>query len=203
MTPVCLTCIEPIHKIDISKKSHYNKTTVYGLCIIHKKPYEFGRQMNNDNGCRENPFSGMKKHSNLTDLTYQSLRDAIIGGQIKPGERLLQINLANQMGVSQRTIREALAKLEAKGLIVHEPYKGARVTALPLEEIREIYFLRSILESHAIDLAHTRMTEEDFAEMERCCRSLLLAQIQTAPLLPRKQIDSFTGSCCVIQNRIF
>jgi len=111
----------------------------------------------------------IRKTSNLADIAYEAVREAIVSGRILPGERMMQIDIARELGVSERTVREAFARLVAKGLAVHQPYKGVRVVALPLEEIKEIYELRALLEGHAIELAVGRISDEELEKM----RSLL------------------------------
>lgn len=109
----------------------------------------------------------IQKKASLVDIAYDAIREAIVSGRIRPGERLLQIDMAQKLGVSERTVREAFTRMVAKGLAVHEPHKGVRVIALPVEEIIEIYALRGLLEGHAMELAAERISDEDLAEMER------------------------------------
>ncbi|WP_174614468.1 GntR family transcriptional regulator [Virgibacillus ihumii] len=78
------------------------------------------------------------------------LRRAILKGDFKPGERLVQSELAEQIGVSRMPIREALRTLETDGLVTLEPHKGAVVRSLKKEDIKEIYELRSVLEPLAL-----------------------------------------------------
>lgn len=126
------------------------------------------------------------KNASLAAIAYEAIRQAIITGRIKPGERMGQVELARELGVSERTVREAFAKLVAKGLAVHEPYKGVRVAALPLSELREVYAMRALLEGHAMDLAAARITAEELAEMRA--------------LLPRTQSGSTLESVLCAQE---
>lgn len=105
------------------------------------------------------------KKPNLSEMTYEAIRNAITTGRIKPGERMMQHDIAQELNVSDRTVREAFARLVAKGLAVHEPYKGVRVTALPLEDLHEIYVIRSMLEGHAMELAAACITQADLDRM--------------------------------------
>jgi DNA-binding GntR family transcriptional regulator len=107
----------------------------------------------------------LPKNSSLANMAYESIREAIITGRIKPGERIGQVELAKQLGVSERTVREALARLVAKGLAVHEPFKGVRVAVLPLNELREVYVMRALLEGRAMELAAGCMTAKDLQAM--------------------------------------
>src|SRR5699024_9343417 len=78
------------------------------------------------------------------------LRKAILKGEFKAGERLVQTELAERIGVSRMPIREALRTLEIEGLVKLEPHKGAVVREISKEDITEIYELRSILEPLAL-----------------------------------------------------
>jgi DNA-binding GntR family transcriptional regulator len=122
----------------------------------------------------------LPKNSSLANMAYESIREAIITGRIKPGERIGQVELAKQLGVSERTVREALARLVAKGLAVHEPFKGVRVAVLPLDELREVYVMRALLEGRAMELAAGCITAKELQKMRE--------------LLPLTVASSATGS---------
>jgi DNA-binding GntR family transcriptional regulator len=89
------------------------------------------------------------------------LRNAIVRGDFKPRERLVQSTLAEQLGVSRMPIREALRKLESEGLVSIEPHRGAIVNSISIEDIEEVYGLRSQLEQQAALLSVTKLTNED------------------------------------------
>lgn len=103
----------------------------------------------------------------LRDIVFETLRDAIINQALKPGERLMEIQLAEEMGVSRTPVREAIRKLELEGLVVMVPRKGAYVAGISMKDIHEVYELRSALESLAANLAASRITPEELEEMER------------------------------------
>jgi len=105
------------------------------------------------------------KYSSLATIAYDSIREAIITGRIKPGERMGQVELAKELGVSERTVREAFARLVAKGLAIHEPFKGVRVAALSLDELHEVYVMRALLEGRAMELAASRISAEELQKM--------------------------------------
>jgi DNA-binding GntR family transcriptional regulator len=107
----------------------------------------------------------IQKTTSLANMAYDAIRTAIITGRIKPGQRMGQVELARELGVSERTVREAFARLVAKGLAVHEPYKGVRVSALPIEELREVYTMRALLEGHAMELAAVRISPAEIQQM--------------------------------------
>lgn len=79
----------------------------------------------------------------------EALRRAIVTGQLRPGQRVAQENIAGQLGVSIAPVREALRTLEHEGQVVHRPRRGYFVTALEIRDLEEIYELRSILEARA------------------------------------------------------
>lgn len=103
----------------------------------------------------------------VRDQTYQRLREAIVSGHFAPGQRLVERDLCELVGVSRTSIREALRLLEADKLIVSEPHKGPVVATLTAETAATIYEVRSVLESLAGQLAATRATDEEIRELER------------------------------------
>ncbi|WP_367760392.1 GntR family transcriptional regulator [Ammoniphilus sp. 3BR4] len=102
----------------------------------------------------------------LPDRVCQALREAILKGKFEPGERIVQEEIANSLGVSRMPVREALRKLEAEGLIQIEPNRGAVVKPLSLEDIEEIYLLRSVLEKMAVEESLKKIQKQDIVEME-------------------------------------
>jgi len=109
----------------------------------------------------------IRRDKSLVDLAYDRIRNEVITGHIQQGKRLNQLQLAEDLGVSQRTVREALARLVSEGLATHEPHKGVRVVSLPLHELEEIYELRALLEGLAVELAVNHVTSRDIARMRR------------------------------------
>lgn len=93
------------------------------------------------------------------------IRQAILKGDFKPGERLKQADLADAMGVSRMPIREAFQKLEAEGLIKLEPHKGAVVKSIHVGDIEEIYALRAELEKMAVYQSIEHLTDEDIKQL--------------------------------------
>lgn len=103
----------------------------------------------------------------LREIVYETLRDAIINQVLLPGERLMEIQLAEEMGVSRTPIREAIRKLELDGFVVMVPRRGAYVAGISLKDIHEVFEVRAALEALAASLAAERITEEELEEMER------------------------------------
>jgi DNA-binding GntR family transcriptional regulator len=94
------------------------------------------------------------------------LREAILGGQLRPGDRIRQEDIAAKFGASRLPVREALRMLEAEGLTEHEPNKGARVPRLTQHEVEVIYGMRERLEPLALAESLPLLTEADHAELE-------------------------------------
>jgi DNA-binding GntR family transcriptional regulator len=109
----------------------------------------------------------------INTIVCDKLREAILKGVFKPGERLRQQDIAKKFGVSRIPVREALQRLEAEGLVKIQPYKGAVVAGLTIDDLREIFFLRALLEGTAAGLAAARMTAKAVDSI-----SALLAQME-------------------------
>lgn len=103
----------------------------------------------------------------LRELVFESLREAIINSTLKPGERLMEVQLAEDMGVSRTPVREAIRKLELEGFVVMVPRKGAYVAGISLKDIADVFEIRTALEGLAAGLAAERITEEELEELER------------------------------------
>ena len=88
----------------------------------------------------------MDEYLPLRDVVFNTLREAILTGQLKPGERLMEISLANRLGVSRTPIREAIRKLELEGLVIMIPRKGAKVASITERELNDGLEVRMGLE---------------------------------------------------------
>ena len=108
----------------------------------------------------------------LREVVCETLREAIISGVLRPGERLMEIQLAEELGVSRTPVREAIRKLELEGFVIMIPRRGTYVADLSIKDINEVFEVRSALDSLANGLAAERITEEELEQMER-----LLVQI--------------------------
>lgn len=103
----------------------------------------------------------------LREVVFLTLRKAILKGELQPGERLMEIQLANKLGVSRTPIREAIRMLEHEGLVVMKPRRGAQVAKITVQELDDVLEVRKSLEMLAIHKACERMTEEDMQAMRR------------------------------------
>ncbi len=108
----------------------------------------------------------MNEYLPLRDVVFNTLRQAILKGELAPGERLMEIQLAERLGVSRTPIREAIRKLELEGLVLMIPRKGAEVAKISEKSLRDVLEVRRSLEELAIELACQRMTPDDVAELE-------------------------------------
>lgn len=103
----------------------------------------------------------------LREVVFNTLQRAILRGDLVPGQRLMEIQLAEKMGVSRTPVREAIRKLELEGLVVMVPRKGAEVAHISGKNLRDVLEVRRALEELAGELACKRMTEEEFKRLER------------------------------------
>lgn len=117
----------------------------------------------------------MNEYLPLRDVVFNTLRQAILKGELEPGERLMEIQLADRLGVSRTPIREAIRKLELEGLVLMIPRKGAEVAKISEKNLRDVLEVRRSLEELAIELACERMTEENFGELEKAQEAFQLA----------------------------
>lgn len=108
----------------------------------------------------------MNEYLPLRDVVFNTLRQAILRGELKPGERLMEIQLANKLGVSRTPIREAIRKLELEGLVLMIPRKGAEVAEITEKNMLDVLEVRRALEELAVKLACERITEEEIQELK-------------------------------------
>ncbi|WP_088188629.1 GntR family transcriptional regulator [Desulfosporosinus sp. FKA] len=103
----------------------------------------------------------------LREIVFESMREAILNGVLEPGERLMEIQLAEEMGVSRTPVREAIRKLELENFVVMIPRKGAYVAGVSLKDVADVFEIRSALEGLAAGLAAERVTDEELEQMEQ------------------------------------
>lgn len=109
----------------------------------------------------------MNEYLPLRDLVFNTLRQAILKGELKPGERLMEIQLAEKLGVSRTPIREAIRKLELEGLVLMIPRRGAEVAKISHKSLQDVLEVRRSLEELATDLACQRMTDKDMEALTK------------------------------------
>ncbi|MBC7959909.1 MAG: GntR family transcriptional regulator [Vallitaleaceae bacterium] len=103
----------------------------------------------------------------LRDVVFNTLREAILRGQLVPGERLMEKQLAERMGVSRTPIREAIRKLELEGLVMMVPRKGAEVAKITPKDIKDVLEVRAALEALAVKVACEKMDEIGLAKLTK------------------------------------
>ncbi len=108
----------------------------------------------------------IEHHQTLREKILETIRESILRGQLKPGEKVAEPELAERFGISRTPIREAFRQLESEGYLTVIPRKGAVVTALSERAIEEFYAIKSILEGYAAQMAAENMTDRDIEKLE-------------------------------------
>lgn len=103
----------------------------------------------------------MDEYLPLRDVVFKTLRQGILTGELKPGERLMEIHLSERLGVSRTPIREAIRKLELEGLVVMIPRKGAHVASITEEHVQNVLEVRRALETLTVALACERISDTE------------------------------------------
>ena len=103
----------------------------------------------------------------LREVVCESLREAIRKGLLKPGERIMELQLAEELGVSRTPVREAIRKLELEGYVVMMPRRGTYVADMSIRDINEIFEIRTALEALSNELAAEHITEEELEHLQR------------------------------------
>jgi DNA-binding GntR family transcriptional regulator len=111
----------------------------------------------------------------LSDQIREFITDAILDGRFEPGERIIEIAIANELGVSQAPVREAIRELAVMGFLETEPYKGTFVRKFTPEELNEVYTVRAALESLGARQAASRITEQDAATLRNILEEMIAA----------------------------
>jgi DNA-binding GntR family transcriptional regulator len=103
----------------------------------------------------------------ISDQIYERLKQQILHGEIEPGERLMQSQVAETLRASRTPVREAFRRLEQDGLVERVPQGGVRVTRPDIETIQEVFGIRKVLEAYAIELACDRITSQEIVVLKR------------------------------------
>ncbi len=124
------------------------------------------------------PFKPMGSNTSLHILVYRQLKELIISGELKPGERLLEYEIAAQLNTSKTPIREAIRELASEGLVIHEKRKKITVVDFNADDIREILILRAELEAIAVRLSADKLDDSYFDEMSEMIDELREAEAE-------------------------
>lgn len=108
----------------------------------------------------------IERHQTLREKILETIREAILKGNLKPGEKVAEPELAERFGISRTPIREAFRQLESEGYLTVIPRKGAVVAALSEQDVQEFYAIKSILEGYAAELAAHRLSEKEIDRLE-------------------------------------
>lgn len=120
---------------------------------------------------QENLQTNMDEFLPLRDVVFNTLRQGILTGELKPGERLMEIHLANKLGVSRTPIREAIRKLELEGLVTMIPRRGAEVAQITEKSLKDVMEVRRALDALSVELACDRINDEELAALGKACES--------------------------------
>jgi DNA-binding GntR family transcriptional regulator len=113
------------------------------------------------------------RYRNMAEQIATALRQAIADGKLRPGARLLEVQIAREMGTSRAPLREALIQLGREGLVVRQPNRGTFVADLTEDLVREVASLRGVLEGFAASLAVKRLTQADFERLASILTEML------------------------------
>lgn len=116
---------------------------------------------------RESVAKKAKSVKSIREIVVESLREAIVTGQIKPGEHLIERDLSEQMGISTTPIKEAFRILGNEGLVITIPRKGTYVSELVETNIKEISMLRAVIEGLCAELAALKISDEQIMELDK------------------------------------
>ena len=142
-----------------------------------------------------NPAPELVEHTSLPAAIYGHLREAILSGNLQPGQVLRQEELAARFNTSRVPLREALQHLQADGLVVLRPRRGYAVTSLDEREVMGVLQLRMLVEGYAGYVATLARTEEDVKVLDACLREM--------SRLPSKEISQSQLARWLVLNRRF
>jgi len=111
----------------------------------------------------------IENYKPLREIVFEYLRQSIVEGKLEPGKRLMEIQMAEQLGVSRTPVREAIRKLELEGLVVMVPRKGAYIADVSIKDVLEVLEVRMVLEGLAASLAAERMSDDEIKELACIC----------------------------------
>lgn len=121
------------------------------------------------------PQPRIAKLASLSDQVYEHLRLAIIHAELQPGEKLVELDIAAQMGTSQGPVREALQRLERDGLVEHRARSATFVTSISPDEMYEIFSIRNVIEGFAIQRAAEKITSAQCTDLDELIQKMAQA----------------------------
>jgi DNA-binding GntR family transcriptional regulator len=132
------------------------------------------------------PLQVLQERKSLGEHVFENLKQAIIRGNITPGEWLVENHIAQMLGISRTPVREAIHKLEREGLIERQPRGGFTVLGLSRDDIEETFGIRSVLEGYAARLATTKHQSKELKALEK-----KIEEFQVC--LSKRQLDVLPG----------
>lgn len=120
-------------------------------------------------------YDGTNEYLPLRDVVFNALRQAIVTGEFAPGERLMEMKLADKLGVSRTPVREAIRMLELEGLVVMIPRRGAEVARITEKDLRDALEVRTAIEELSVELACARIDEEGKERLKQACNEFKAA----------------------------
>ncbi len=130
---------------------------------------------------QDNLQGNMDEFLPLRDVVFNTLRKEILTGELKPGERLMELHLANRLGVSRTPIREAIRKLELEGLVIMVPRKGAEVAQITEKSLKDTLEVRRALDALCVELACDRIGSEELTALSDACDAFEKATMTRNP----------------------
>lgn len=140
-------------------------------------------------------------HRQLRNVVADQMRSAILEGRYRPGEWLRQERLAQDLGVSQMPVREALKELAAEGLIEHVPYRGARVIVFSVDDVLDLYEHRAFLEGRAAFISAEIITDEELIELKALQLEIEKYSAPESVIKYRELNRNFHQFICTISGR--
>lgn len=131
--------------------------------------------------------NGRSEELPRSEQAHRYLRDAIRSGRLRPGDRLREVDLAAAIGLSRTPVREALARLEAEGLVVNDSIRGIVVTELDYSMVTELYVMREVLEGTAARLAAQHASEVEMEILDDLCEQYRAALDDSAEMALRNR----------------
>jgi DNA-binding GntR family transcriptional regulator len=151
-------------------------------------------------------------HLTLREKIVETIRSAIVNGQLPAGSRVAEPDLADRFGISRTPIREAFRQLETEGFITVIPRKGAVVASLSAKDVSDFYDLKAVLEGYAARIAAKKLTEKDIAKMDSVNRQMEAAagrkEVRRVLALHNEFHDIFLKACgneklhSIVQNLV-
>jgi DNA-binding GntR family transcriptional regulator len=132
----------------------------------------------------------------LHEQVLEQLLNGLRNGQLRPGERLLEVEIATRLGLSRGTVREAIRRLEQDGLVVSQPHRGTFVVEPTAADVAEVYSLRLMLEGYAVRLACPRLTPAMLAELAGLVEAMAAAAEQADQQAQLRHDQRFHAQLC-------